>query len=294
MGFQGEAKILKTPTFVFEPPLPWRSTTSTMVDASRFHPVTSSNMQGARWYCWLHPGETVSQFADVTSFPEGALVYLFGEDASCEDDRDCVFPVASSRNRASALAHAEATPFPQSLKPFAVIPTTELEQLITVDIETGVYAIDLTQPNLPTQVDCLRTLYRAGDTDADDGVDDSATSSPSKPAFCKELIGRISGLCPISADLTPFKRRRQRIPMTATHFVWAYQLPPWFTNELTAKQLAAFKPYSGEISLASFGGLIYIDMANPRQVVGVNALSLGGTVPFRQGVTDLADNHITA
>lgn len=298
LGFQGEAKIVKTPILVFEPPLPWRSTTNTVVDASRYHPVTSSNMQGARWYCWLHPGETVPQFPDATTFQEGALVYSFGEDANCEDERNCVFPVATSRGRAGALAHAEATSFPQSLKPFAVIPTTELDRLITVDIETGTYTIDLTQQNLPPQVDCLRTLYPADDNDVNDG--DATTASPAKPSLRKELIGNISGLCPIPAEMTPFNRRRQRIPMNATHFVWAYQLPPWFTNELSAEQLAAFKPYAGEISLASFGGLIYVDIADPRtggnaaKVVGVNALSLGGTVPFRQGVIDLADNHITA
>ena len=85
------------------------------------------------------------------------------------------------------------------------------------------------------------------------------------------------------------RRRRLHIPEDATHFVFAHQQEQWDAKDI--KDLDKFKQNSGEISLASFGGFIYLkaqqlqgDEVTAATVVGVSALSMtseefvGGTV----------------
>eukprot|EP01043_Picozoa_sp_COSAG02_P027792 COSAG02_NODE_1653_length_11488_cov_66.480815_11_plen_1303_part_00 len=76
-----------------------------------------------------------------------------------------------------------------------------------------------------------------------------------------------------------------------THYVFAYQLDNWYAQDLTAKQLDRFDMYSGEIALASYGGLIYLHITGEGekqevQVVGVNALSRGPSPAYPGGAVE--------
>ena len=100
-------------------------------------------------------------------------------------------------------------------------------------------------------------------------------------------------------------------PLQATHYVFAYQLKnQWTTDHLSAEQLKGFDMYSGEISLASYGGFIYLNMdgehiptgwdshypdySYPRaRVVGVNALSMGPRTSYPGGVVACPGQAIT-
>ena len=334
----GEAKILRTPTLAFGAPKPWTS----HVETGRFKPITSLSLleQGARHYCWLHPGETaataageaagpyastveqrklrvqlqnlewealkaravelgLTDLADerpddlidavmalVVPFPFGAMVYSFSEDPNVPDDRNCVFAVAPT----SESSHLE-TAFPKGLRPFNILPALELSSIsplskhICLDLKNLTYTIrPQKDPSqwLP-QVDCLHALYPDG------------------------IKGNISKLHPLGST-TEMDRRRMRIPsrelqggcyLRATHYVFAYQLERWTSDEkLTANQLEQFQMHSAEISLASYGGFIYlnIDGLGKIRVVGVNALSLGPAPTYTGGATtrDGADDRVTA
>ena len=63
----GEAKILETPVLSFLPGQPWTED----FDHRRFVPVAAESLRGAgaRWYCWLHPGETKATAAGNSPGP---------------------------------------------------------------------------------------------------------------------------------------------------------------------------------------------------------------------------------
>jgi serine/threonine protein kinase len=65
----GEAKILKTPTLAFEAPKPWTDE----FDNTRWVEITSETLThpsiGAKWYCWLLPGETKATAAGMRASP---------------------------------------------------------------------------------------------------------------------------------------------------------------------------------------------------------------------------------
>jgi hypothetical protein len=170
----GEAKVLKSPALVFEPPLPWKDHGS-VIDPGRFQKITAQSLMeaGAEYYCWLHPGETTDQFG-ADAFPHGALVYLFRERIHVDDryeatfgqrtpSSDCVFAVAGvdqcvtesglqKLGRQAAGSHAEKSLFPDALTPFHIIQTTELNGLVTLDLQRGRYRVDLSYDSLPPQV----------------------------------------------------------------------------------------------------------------------------------------------
>lgn len=157
---------------------------------------------------------------------------------------------------------------------------------MTLDLRSDSYRIDLAQKTLPPQVDCLRSLYAEPDASAkEDGTGAKSPAARQAMASLKDLVGKISKPHAITED-TALQRRRHRIPEAATHFVWAYQLRPWSTDALTGEQLTTLEMYSGEISLASYGGFIYFD--ETEEVVGINAISLGDSPAFREGVVDRA------
>eukprot|EP01045_Picozoa_sp_COSAG04_P016292 COSAG04_NODE_1347_length_7134_cov_4.146695_2_plen_684_part_00 len=286
--------MLKTPMLAFDEPAPFDITT---LDAASFQTVTSDNMAGAQRYCWLHPGD---------SFAYGALVYSFGKEDGTKHEQDCVFAVAGpGLARQNSMDRAKKkTPFPKALAPFNIVPTTELLDLVTLDLEKRVYCLDLSSSKLPPQVDCLKSLYaeEVEDDDADpsEGLRLSSGRSP-RPGFKHQAQAKLEGPVsePHSITGDTLQRRRQRIPEEATHFVWAYQLSQWFTDKLDTEQLNTFKMYSGEISLASYGGLIFLNADRTGDdgrvlsgtVVGVNALTLrvGDSPAFQQGVTDRAN-----
>ena len=59
----GEAKVLKTPSLAFGEPQDWpRGWSHSLITAKRFQKITSPFLraQGARWYCWLLPGEKLT------------------------------------------------------------------------------------------------------------------------------------------------------------------------------------------------------------------------------------------
>ena len=93
------------------------------------------------------------------------------------------------------------------------------------------------------------------------------------------------------------RRRRHRVPMNATHYVFAYQLDPWIAGE-NFKHLDTLRQHSGEMSLASYGGFIYLSMESETpSVVGITAFS---TVPsqarpaFEGGVITRTDERVSA
>eukprot|EP01047_Picozoa_sp_COSAG01_P067342 COSAG01_NODE_9491_length_2433_cov_2.093402_1_plen_722_part_10 len=101
-------------------------------------------------------------------FPQGALVYSFGENPAVHDPRDSVFSVSPD----ATLVESDQQPtFPRALRPFSLIPTDELKaqqfKVATLDFETNEYSLDLSaldlSANTPTpQLACLKDLYPGG------------------------------------------------------------------------------------------------------------------------------------
>ena len=228
----------------------------------------------------------------LNPFPRGALVYSFSEDRSVRDKRDCVFAVREQLNEVP-----EPLPFPAHLRAFNLIPCEELQirdpegpsimrDHVHLDIDGNSYSISQQARHRSLwhkQVDCLHTLYPGG------------------------IHGRISKPHPVRTS--PLGRIRRRIPqrersdpnlapLQATHFVFAYQLEQWTTDStFSTQQLEVFKMYSGEISLASYGGFIYLHaqvdehgqvIARTAQVVGINSLSMGPAPVYPGGAINMS------
>jgi hypothetical protein len=106
------------------------------------------------------------------------------------------------------------------------------------------------------------------------------------------VSARISTPHKLSLSDTQRRRRRWLIPDDATHYVWAYPLPAWKTDNLSGEELARLDPESAEISLASHGGYIYYhqdeedDSAQSGTVVGINAIGFGSSLPSPSGTID--------
>lgn len=90
----------------FADPVPWRCE---MLDdrpdlQARFRPVSQFTVPGARFMCWLLPGE-------VPDAPHGALVFLFhsvGEGTPHERSQDVLFPVRGEHHLTSIKAFQKA------------------------------------------------------------------------------------------------------------------------------------------------------------------------------------------
>ena len=104
----GEAKVLKAPNLTFAAPEPVPAgVTASLVKSNRFQKITSPSLRestGARYYCWLVPGEKVAtadggEWARVT--PGGGFMYSFSDDPSMHDSRDCVFNVGGDQSAAN-------------------------------------------------------------------------------------------------------------------------------------------------------------------------------------------------
>ena len=182
----GEAAILRTPTVSFAAPKPWRS----KLEPSRFVPITSVELleAGAHHYAWLRPGERfeteshsalglpdsdseeISEPGSCRSFPHGALVYSFSEIPTLAHMKDCVFAVCLDGQKAAE----PQPPFPEALRPFSLIPTTELLHpkdpithpgRVSLDLSASTYELDLDTTfdfSPGEQVKCLRDLYPDG------------------------------------------------------------------------------------------------------------------------------------
>ena len=104
----GEAKVLKTPTLTFANQKPWpKGWSRSLIKANRFQPITSPLLRkhGARWYCWLLPGEKLTPMPDHEPAPSvgavipgdqlewvpcqhGGFVYSFSDDVNVESPLD--------------------------------------------------------------------------------------------------------------------------------------------------------------------------------------------------------------
>eukprot|EP01045_Picozoa_sp_COSAG04_P037988 COSAG04_NODE_9965_length_816_cov_1.125523_2_plen_127_part_01 len=127
-----------------------------------------------------------------------------------------MFAVRESNSDAADDAALPA--FPHALRPFNLIPADELQGIIhrlDVDLDSQTYTLNRQErprAEWQPQIDCLHTLYPHG-----------VHGHISKPHRV-EASGR---------KLNKLDRRRQRIPERATHFVFAYQLVQWFTDNFT-------------------------------------------------------------
>jgi serine/threonine protein kinase len=222
-------------------------------------------------------------------YPHGALVYSFSENPEQRDPRDCVFAVAADPAELSAHGSPDMN-FPDALKPFNVIAADELNGCGTkddngmlnhvhVDLEKNEYFISKPNRLASTagvhrypQVSLMLALW-------EEKPDTRAGKTPTGRISKPHTVGQIS----------PLHRRRYNIPPRATHYVFAYQLPSWTTQHFSTAQLKDFTMYTGEISLVSYGGFIYLrmrdpwDSGQPPRVVGVNALSMGPPQPYQGG-----------
>ena len=113
-----------------------------------------------------------------------------------------------------------------------------------------------------------------------DGAELQLTALGSAELFGDAICGKISPPCEIT--LGDGDRRKARIPLDATHFVWAYQAESQTVTDLaealTEEQKKTLDQNSGEFAFAATGSFIYFRQGapdHPPVVVGVNALSLG-------------------
>jgi len=88
----------------FAAPEPWQAEyTSALAD--RWQRVTAPFVEarGAVWFCWVKPGEKLSaegKEAWNVGSDHGSFVYLFHEDETDKDERDCVFAVSDDSSHA--------------------------------------------------------------------------------------------------------------------------------------------------------------------------------------------------
>ena len=245
-------------------------------------------------------------------------------------------PSGSPANDSSLLrGQSSSAFFPQTLEPVNLIPAAELNGMVHhlhVNLETKAYHISRPQrkPLECPQVSTLFSLYPDTQPFVDLLLDVTGEES-SKHTYTEDMLrdknveelrrmceaedtieqpdidaaqgstkieGEISRPHPI-ISMRALDRRRQCIPPKATHYVFAYQLKQWHTDHLSAVQLKSFDMYSGEVSLASYGGFIYLNMSERElaakvRVVGVNALSLGPRLPYPGGMDVRSDLNVSA
>jgi serine/threonine protein kinase len=270
----GEAKVLQSPEINFMPAekLP-EGCTKHLVADGRFQKITSPHLQshGARWYCWLLPGEELPiEFGDDADWipcPHGGFVYLFSDDKTVSHPNDCYFDV---RADATGIARTD-TSFPQALGPFSLIET-----------------------ELRPRLDLTNFTYK---------LRDRKHRNPELQKL-KGFGVRVEGtISPASKITLPREAKRKLlIPQEATHFVWAYQGVD--LEELTQEQAATLNTENAEINFAKLGGYVYIevptdDAGEPdfvnSAVVGANAIALAGTT-CRTGTIDreAGDDAVTA
>lgn len=267
----GEAKVLKMPTLSFSEYKPWpKGWSHSLIDANRFQPITSPFLreQGARHYCWLLPGETLTPAPDHDLPPDatspveewvpcqhGGFVYSFNDDPAFPDLGDRYFDIAGVSDK--PVAQPEQL-FPQSLGPFGLTPTELLPEL---NFDDFTYQLR----NIRHENEQLELLKSFGVT----------------------VKGRFS---PVSALTLPASARRTAmVPEDATHFVWAYQ----GTNleELSTEQSSKLKTDSGELSFVSLGGYVYLRQIpedGSYRVVRANAIALEMGKTCRSGTVDRA------
>ena len=115
----GEAAVLRESMLTFSGRQSWpRGWGGHLVEQQRFQPVTSTALQeaGAKWYCWINPGEAMSAQGDSAAKPpgptehsiecqlehtsshqqwvpcrDGGFVYFFGEVLGEPHGNDCFF-----------------------------------------------------------------------------------------------------------------------------------------------------------------------------------------------------------
>ena len=262
----GEAKVLKTPSLAFGEPQDWpRGWSHSLITAKRFQKITSPFLraQGARWYCWLLPGEKLTPEADHEAPPtattsaadsssssssssasptraegavtewvpcsHGGFVYSFSDDPAMPSTYDRFFDIEGTHDKPIQQAGANSEKiFPHTLGPFGLVSTELLPQL---DLEESSYELRKIKHS-NEELEKLKGFLPEGQT----------------------VRGHLSPVAPVT--LPSSAKRTAMIPEEATHFVWAYQGVD--LEELTQEQSSQLETTSGEISFVSLGGYVYL------------------------------------
>lgn len=85
-----------TKSLHFYEPLPWQPQwTDLLVKQKRFHLISIKAMVdvGAHYFCWLRPGEVISESGVQPHIPHGGFVYLFGKEPGEAHPYDRYFAV---------------------------------------------------------------------------------------------------------------------------------------------------------------------------------------------------------
>ena len=269
----GEAKVLKTPSLAFGKPQDWpRGWSHSLITAKRFQKITSPFLraQGARWYCWLLPGEKLTPEADH-AIPEGAtegatewapcnhggFVYSFSDDPAMPSTYDRYFDIEGTHDKP---LQSSGKIFPDTLGPFGLVSTELLPELnlkeSTFELRKKIHQNE--------ELEKLKGFLTEG----------------------KTIQGTLSPVAELT--LPPSAKRTAMIPEESTHFVWAYQGVD--LEELTQEQSSQLEITSGEISFVSLGGFVYLKQVDDDddgnasyKVVKANAISLENGKTCRTG-----------
>ena len=168
-------QVLKTPSLNFNEPENFpKGWSQQLVTDKRFQRITSPFLleKGAKWYCWLLPGEQLFPADEHDEPPavhgldqtihrsetnpqrtqspipwesgepwspcsHGGFVYLFSEDQSDSSVRDCFYDVNDVSS--ASVSPSEAKQFPHTLGPFGLAPSQILPDL---DAESGTFCVD--------------------------------------------------------------------------------------------------------------------------------------------------------
>ena len=277
----GEAKVLKTPSLAFGEPQDWpRGWSYGLIAAKRFQKVTSPFLraQGARWYCWLMPGEKLTPEADH-ALPEGmtegatewapcnqgGFVYSFSDGDGSENESgpagvspyDCFFDIEGTHDKP---IQPSGKIFPATLGPFGLVLTELLPEL---NLKESSYELRK-RIHRNEELEKLKSFLPEG----------------------KMIQGVLSPVAELT--LPTSAKRTAMIPDESTHFVWAYQGVD--LEKLTQEQTVQLETTSGEISFVSLGGYVYLKQldddedGNPAYIVlQANAISLGEGKTCRTG-----------
>jgi WD40 repeat protein len=220
-----------------------------LVDAGRFQVISSPFLlaQGARRYCWLMPGEELTDAGGGAPWcpcHHGGFVYLFSEELNYE----CYFSISPGEPNESASV--QGLMFPDTLGPFTVVTTALRPDL---DVETTSWKITHSEP----QVQKLMSF----------GVKVGGSLSP---------VSRLT--------LPDDVKRANNIPLDATHFVYCYQgCDLDALMALEPAQTAQLRKGSSEVSFLAIGGFVYINAASDEPediqeatVCGANAITIDG------------------
>ena len=116
-------------------------------DADRLKPISEPFLraQGARFYCWLRPGEKLVKAGEEGAGGEswapcenGGFVYLFSSDPLVHSKQDCFFDCNYDGGDDD---DGQAAPFPASLPTFSLTPTNVALHDIQLNFDDSTYQL---------------------------------------------------------------------------------------------------------------------------------------------------------